>query len=451
MPRSVIVIGGGISGLGVAYALHREGVGVRLIEARSDVGGVIRSHRVEGYLIEHGPTSALNHSVEIERVIDDLGLTGERVFASPAARRRYIVRGGRPLPLPTGPIAFLTTPLWSARAKWRLLGEPFAPRAPAGEESIAAFVTRRMGSEFCDYAVDPFVSGVYAGDPHELSLASTFPRLHAMECEHGGLIRGAIAQIGRPRAARPTRRGIYSFREGLAELPRALGAELGDALWVNTRVRTIDRGSAGFRVTVARADGGEFIEEAERLVLAVPADAAAELARPWAPVLADELGAIVYAPVAIVYLAFPRSGVLHALDGFGCLVPRRERRTILGSLWTSTVFPGRVPDGMVGLTNFVGGATQPELIDRPDHALIASVLEDLDRLLGIRSPPAFAHVIRHARAIPQYLIGHGERLARIEREVARIKGLSLAGNYLRGVSVNDCFEKGLALGRALAS
>lgn len=449
MTRSVVLVGGGISGLGVAYALKRRGVEVRLLESRSDVGGVIRSHRVEGFLIEHGPNSALNHSIEVERVIDEIGLTSERVFAAPAARKRFIVRHGRPLPLPTGLGAFLTTPLWSARAKWRLVGELFAPPRPAGEESVADFVTRRLGSEMFDYAADPFVSGVYAGDPHALSMAATFPRLDDMERAHGGLIRAVVARIGRPKLPRPARRGIYSFRSGMAALPMAMGASLGDSLWSDAQVVDVDRRAGRFAITVDRG-GATTVLEADRVVLTTPAPVTAGFVRPWAPALAQELEAIVYAPVAVVFLGFPRSAVGHALDGFGCLVPRRERHTILGSLWTSTLFPERAPQGMVGLTNFVGGATQPDWINQPSGVLIDAVCADLNRLFDVRSTPALAHVIRHTRAIPQYLIGHGARVERIEREVSRIEGLALAGNYLRGVAVGECLEKGLALGWALA-
>lgn len=448
-PGLIVVIGGGISGLGVAYSLHRAGVPVRLIEADAEVGGVIRSVRSNGFLIESGPNSALNTSLEVERVIEELGLLPERVFASPSARRRYIVKQGTPVPLPTSVWSFITTPLWSGRAKCGLFGEPFAASAPSGDESIANFVRRRLGVEFLEYAVDPFVSGVYAGDPEALSLAATFPRLAALERDHGGLIRGAIARIRRPAAARPVRRGIYSFRNGLAALPRAIGAQLGDALWVNARARRIQRVGSSFRVHVDRGGAAQDIDAA-KVVVATPADAAAELLRPIAPALADDLAAIVYAPVAVVFTAFPRAAVIHPLDGFGCLVPSRERQTILGSLWTSALFSGRAPDGLVALTNFVGGAKHPDLATLPDEELIRRVCVDLDRLVGIRSPPAFCRVIRYRRAIPQYVLGHADRVARITQAVDTIPGLSVTGNYLSGVAVGDCLARGVELGQRLS-
>ncbi|MFZ5875824.1 MAG: protoporphyrinogen oxidase [Nitrospirota bacterium] len=445
----VAVIGGGISGLGVAYALQHAGVPFRLIESAPSAGGMIRSERVDGFLIEHGPNSAMNASVDVEHVIDDAGLLPDRVFAAPTSRKRYIVRHNRPVPLPMGLIDFLRTPLWSRSAKARLLKEPFAP-PPAGEESIASFVTRRLGPEFLEYAVDPFVSGVYAGDPERLSVQATFPTLAALERNHGGLIRGAIAGIGKPRAPRPRHRGIYSFRNGLGQLPAAISARLGASLWCGARVTALARQGDGFRIEVDR-HRERVAFDADQVVIATPADVAATLVRPFDSRAADELAAIEYAPVAVVATAFTRATVQHPLDGFGCLVPRLERRTVLGSLWNSALFPGRAPDGMVLLSNFVGGARHADLVDRSDDALSLLVTEDLKRLLGVTGPPTWTRIIRYRRAIPQYVIGHAARVERIEHAIAQIPGLSLVGNYLRGVAVGDCLEKGLTLGRTLGA
>lgn len=446
----VAVIGGGISGLGVGYALARAGVPFRLIEAAPSVGGVIRSERVDGFLIEHGPNSALNASADVETVIGELGLLPDRVFAAPPSRKRYVVKANRPVALPLGFFDFLRTPLWSGRAKARLLREPFAAPPPDGEESIAAFVTRRLGREFLEYAVDPFVSGVYAGDPERLSVQATFPKLAALERDHGGLIRGAIAGIGKPRRPRPNRRGIYSFRGGLGQLPSAIGTRLGDSLWCDARATVLARRGDGFRVEIARRHETTTID-ADRVVIATPSDGAEALVRPFDPELAEELAAIEYAPVAVVATAFDRAAVAHPLDGFGCLVPRLERRTLLGSLWNSSLFPGRSPEGMVLLSNFIGGARHADLVDRSDAELTRLVVEDLGRLLGVTGQPTWTRIIRYRRAIPQYVIGHAARVLRIERATCRIPGLSLVGNYLRGVAVGDCLEKSLALGRTLAA
>jgi oxygen-dependent protoporphyrinogen oxidase len=372
------------------------------------------------------------------------------VFAAPASRKRYIVKHSRPAPLPMGLIAFLRTPLWSGGAKARLLKEPFAAAPPAGEESIAAFVARRLGREFLEYAVDPFVSGVYAGDPERLSVQATFPKLAALERHHGGLIRGAIAGIGKPRAPRPIRRGIYSFRDGLGQLPVAISARLGESIWCGARVAALSRHGEGFRLDIERHRRLVTLD-ADRVVIATPSDVAAALVRPLASDLADELAAIEYAPVAVVATAFARTAVQHPLDGFGCLVPRLERRTLLGSLWNSSLFPGRAPEGSVLLSNFVGGARHVDLVDRSDDELTRLVVEDLARLLGVAGPPMWTRIIRYRRAIPQYVIGHAARVDRIEHATARVPGVSLVGNYLRGVAVGDCLERGLVAGRTLAA
>jgi oxygen-dependent protoporphyrinogen oxidase len=446
----VVVIGGGISGLGVAYALQRAGIPSRLIEAAPTAGGMIRTERVDGFLVEHGPNSALNASVDVENVAADLGLLPDRVFAAPASRKRYIVRDNQLVPLPMGLVEFLRTPLWSGLAKARLLKEPFAAPPPAGEESIASFVSRRLGPEILEYAVDPFVSGVYAGDPERLSVQATFPKLAALERIHGGLIRGAIAGIGKPRTPRPSQRGIYSFREGLGQLPSAIGTRLGESLWCGARVSALSRLGEGFRIHIDR-DHATTTLDADQVVIATPSDVAATLVRPFAFDVAEELAAIEYAPVAVVVTAFARTAVRHSLDGFGCLVPRLERRTVLGSLWNSSLFPGRAPDGAVLVSNFVGGARHPDLVDRPDDELTRLVVEDLGRLLGVTGAPAWTRIIRYRRAIPQYVIGHAARVERIEQAMARVPGLSLVGNYLRGVAVGDCLEKGLTLGRTLGA
>jgi oxygen-dependent protoporphyrinogen oxidase len=434
----------------VAYALHRAGISFRLIESAPTVGGMIRSERVDGFLIEHGPNSALNASVDVEHVIDDLGLLPDRVFAAPTSRKRYLVKHNHLVPIPIGPVDFLRTSLWSGRAKARLLIEPFAAAPHGGEESIASFVSRRLGPEFLEYAVDPFVSGVYAGDPWRLSVQATFPKLAALERNHGGLIRGAIAGIRKPRAPRPNQRGIYSFRDGLGQLPAAISARLGESLWCGARATELARQGSGFRVEVDRGHERAAVD-ADQVVIATPADAAATLTRPFDAGLADELAAIEYAPVAVVATAFTRATVQHPLDGFGCLVPRLERRAILGSLWNSSLFPSRAPDGMVLLSNFVGGARHADLVDRSDEELTRLVAEDLERLLGVTGLPTWTRIIRYRRAIPQYVIGHAARVERIEQAIARIPGLSLVGNYLRGVAVGDCLEKGLTLGRTLAA
>ena len=439
----VVVIGGGISGLAAAGRLRELGRSVLLLEQGDRIGGLMRSERVDGFLFEHGPTSLMTHHPEIFSLCERLGLADRQVDANRFARRRYLMKDGRLCPLPLGPIDFVRTGIWSAGAKLRLLAEPLIPRMRGDqEESVAQFVTRRLGRELLDYGFDPFVSGVYAGDPERLSMQSTFSRLVEWERERGSIVMGALStqMTGRrPKNAseRPMKRQLFSFRDGVAELPSAMGRVLGEGLRTGSRVVRLQTQSDGWSVDVEEA-GGARQYRAGAIMLASPAAAAAALLEPFAPQASRALESVPYAPIAVAFLGFRRADVGHPLDGFGCLLPRREGSQLLGSLWSSTIFPGRAPEGMVALTNYLGGAKRPEMIEREEAELVAVTLEELRRWLGVTGAPVLARVARWPRAIPQYVIGHAARLKAIEQSIEKWPTLTLIGNYLRGVSVPDC-------------
>jgi protoporphyrinogen/coproporphyrinogen III oxidase len=437
----ILVVGAGITGLTLAWALQEQGHRVRVLEARPEAGGNIRSLHAERYLVDLGPNSLLDRGGEgLTRLIDALNLEDRVVVANPAASRRYVSRGGRVQALPAGPGSFIRTPLFSLRAKLRLLGEPWRGRAEA-DESVADFVRRRLGPEFLDWAVDPFISGVYAGDARKLSVRAATARIYALEAEAGSLIRGALRRARQGRATGPTPRGrLIGFREGLHELTDALAARLDGALFAGTPVNGLRR-LAGNWV----ADTAQGPVEAERLVLAVPAHAAADLLEPFKRELAGELRGISYPGVVNVALGFPRESVGHALDGFGLLIPSREGCETLGVLFSSTLFPGRAPAGHVLLTAFVGGARNSDAPARDDASLIAGVVEELTPLLGLSGAPDFARVTRWPRAIPQYNLGHLERLERIDAALTELPGLSLVGNWRGGIAVGDCINNAFAL------
>jgi oxygen-dependent protoporphyrinogen oxidase len=344
-----------------------------------------------------------------------------------------VVKDGRLVALPGSPGAFLATPLFSVAAKLRLLLEPFHRRA-RDEESIAQFVRRRLGPEFLDWAIDPFVSGVYAGDPERLSVRAAVAKIHALEAEHGSLLLGALARLARARSSGPMPVGrLISFRDGMQTLARALAESLGAAVRCGVEVAGIERAVDGWRV---HTPAGE--QRAERLVLSVPAYRAATLLAPLDGGLAAELAAIHYPPVASVALGFARDQVGHPLDGFGMLIPSRAGRQTLGALFSSTLFPGRAPAGQVLLTAFIGGARNPGITALDEAAIVEQVLADLVPLLAIRGAPVLARVRRWPRAIPQYELGHLERLARIDARVAALPGLDLRANWRDGISVGDC-------------
>ncbi|MDE2370016.1 MAG: protoporphyrinogen oxidase [Burkholderiales bacterium] len=455
--HDAIVVGAGISGLVVAHRLQRLGWRVGVAEAAPRAGGVIGSiTAADGALYETGPNSALETHAQIGALVDEIGLRSRWVYASAAAERRYIVRGGRLQDLPTTPAAFLATRLFSWRAKLALAAEPLHRRADAAvDESIAAFVRRRLGAEFLDYAIDPFVAGVYAGDPERISVRAAFPKLHALEQRWGSLIvgqvRGARERARSGEAAKNAARS-FSFDGGMQLLTDALAARL-PGLVLGARVTSIRRDADGFwtlQALQSRRDDEPRAWRARAIVLATPAAAAAELLAPLAPDAAAALRAIPYAPVASVASLYDRAAVGHALDGFGCLVPRKESRRLLGVLFSSAMYAGRAgPDGTL-LTSFVGGRRQGELLQLDDAALAALVHDEHRALLGAAAAPRWQAVTRWERAIPQYEIGHLERVARAAAAATALPGLAFCANWGGGVAVGDCIRNGEAQAQATA-
>lgn len=440
----VLVVGGGISGLATAWFLRQRGCAVAVFEAGAEAGGSVRTIRRDGFLVEAGPNSALYRDGALGSLVRELGLERELIEANAAAKRRYIAKDGRPVPLPGGPLAFLSTRVFTPAGKLRLLLEPFHGRAPA-EESIAQFVRRRLGPEFLDWAIDPFVSGVYAGDPARLSVRAATPKIYALEEEYGSLFIGAAARFirGRPSGPQPTGR-LISFRAGMQTLPRAIGDRLGEHFRAGEAVEAIERSTKGWTVRTAAT-----AQEADVLVLAVPAYRAADLLASIDPDVSAALRGIRYPPVASVALGFERAQVAHPLDGFGMLIPGRLGCETLGVLFSSTLFPERAPPGRVLLTAFIGGARHASAGELPEAALVERVLAELSALLGIRGAPVFQHVTRWARAIPQYELGHLERLARIDAALTRLPGLHVRANWRDGVSLGDCVANARALAMKL--
>ncbi len=441
-PLDVVVVGAGISGLTAAFRLRRGGLRVAVLEAAARAGGAIETfseNRADGdWRFEMGPNTVLASDESVGRLIRDAGLEGETLVAAPRAKRRYLCKGGRLVPLPGGPPGLLATPLFSAGAKLRLLREPWIGPPPAGvEETIAQFVRRRLGHEVLDYAVGPFVSGVYAGDPERLSARWAVPKIHALEREHGSLIRGAIAL--RKTGRKGPGGGMISFREGLEELPRRLAREIGDVR-MGVSVESVTPHAGGF--TVATSAGPVA---ARRVVLAVPAEAAARLLEAATAGASRTLAEIPYAAVALVSLGWRREEVGHPLDGFGFLVPRREGLRLLGCLFPSELFPGRAPESHVALAAFAGGRTDPELAGWDEERIAATLIGELRAPLSLRGEPAFQLVRRWPRAIPQYEVGHGRFVERAKEIETALPGLRLAGNYLGGISVPDCIRNATAL------
>lgn len=444
----VAVIGAGITGLTAAWTLQRAGRSVVVFEASSRVGGSIGSHRVGDWVHETGPNAMMENSPEVSALIEEVGLAKQRVYASAEAKKRYVVRDDVMMAMPGSPVDFALTGLFSWKAKLALFGEPFRPRAAEeAEESVAEFVKRRLGQEFLDYAVNPFVGGVYAGDPTRLSVKYGFPKLWKLEQEHGSLIRGAIAR--RNTSGGPTGR-MFSFGGGLQELPRTMEHLLRGVVRRGVRVRTVRR--TGSEWEIEFEVGGVVLKESfSAVICAVPPDGLAAIGFEGFAQARElkELARIEHAPVASVFTGWRREAVEHPLDGFGVLVPEVECGQVLGSLFSSTIFPRRAPDGHVALTTFVGGVRQPELAGLSEPALVELVRTELRKLVGARGEPVFVHVKRWLRAIPQYTLGYGRYLEICARAEKAAPGLFIGGNGRDGISLSNCIASGRRLGAAV--
>jgi oxygen-dependent protoporphyrinogen oxidase len=436
----VVVVGGGISGLACAYHLQQAGIPVRVLEAGTRPGGMIATEEADGFRFELGPQSFLS-TEPLLKLIESLGLRDQLVHANPRAPR-YILLRGKLVQAPLAPPSLLTTPLFSAATKWRLFTEMFrTSRPPADDESIAAFVRRKFGDELLERLVAPFVSGVYAGDPERLSLRAAFPKLHEFEAKYGSVLRGAMKS--RPAKGAP-RAGLCSFRDGMQTLPRAIAARLGDSLLIETNVAALTHGKANgkpwFEVEVERHNHRETIPTST-VIVAAPTDVASRILSGISSQFAPLLSQIEYAPVAVVSACYRREQLKGSADGFGFLVPRSEGLRVLGAVFSSSLFAGRAPEGMVCFTSFAGGATDPKMCDLSDEKIVEIVGSEVASVLGITGRPVAAHVHRYVRAIPQYNLGHTEIVKSLEERTAGISGLFLAGNYLSGPSIGACVEQ----------
>ncbi len=457
-PKSIAVLGAGATGLTAAFRLVQSGHRVRLFEASGRVGGAVRSERTDGWLIEGGPNSVLTGEPALRKLIDDLGLAGEVVPASTIAKKRYIVRRGRPMATPDSGGSFFSTPLFSFGAKLRLLSEMFfRARVRTSDISLEEFVRAHVGQELVDYGLNPFVGGVYAGNPKKLSARYSFPQLWEMEQKHGSLLRGAMA-AGKARKARgEPRGGMISFRDGLQTLPDAIAARLpAGTLTLNVRIEALIPGERRASVlqtpsawSVVWHDGTvAHTETFDAVVAALPAPALAQLRfgthgeRPLA-----SLDAIDHPPVASLFLGYRRDQVAHPLDGFGVLAPAIEQRSVLGILFSSSLFPGRAPEGHVALTVMAGGARQPEIGRLPTDKLLAAVDRDLRELLGVSGTPVFQRHSFWPRAIPQYNLGYETHLAAMTACERDHPGLLLGGQARDGIALPAC----LAAGEKLAA
>jgi oxygen-dependent protoporphyrinogen oxidase len=442
----VAVVGGGIAGLAAAAVLADAGRQVALLEATDRVGGSAWSERRDGYLFERG-ANTFRLGPEAAGAVAALGLEPLLLAASPASRARFLLRSGRLVPLPTGPLAFARSELLSARGKLRLLAEPFVRGGDPTGETVAAFASRRLGAEACVRLVGPFLTGVYAGDEERLGAESVFPSLVAAERRSGSIVRGLLASALRRGGSRG-RPGSWSTRSGMSGLPEALASRLEGA--VRRRCRVVGIGfDAGLYRFEIEGESSERELRSRGLVLALPAPAAASLLQRLDPDAAEAAGTIAYAPVASLSLGLDPAAVRESLRGFGFLVPRGEGEALLGCLFPSALFPDRAPPGRGLVTLLAGGVRRPDVVDRPDDALLASLVAELDAALGLRGPPLVLGIARWPRAVPQPGPEHVRLVAGIRARLARFPRLAVAGAAWDGVAFADALASGVRAGRAL--
>ncbi|HKF24687.1 MAG TPA: protoporphyrinogen oxidase [Candidatus Acidoferrum sp.] len=438
-----VVVGAGISGLTCAYALQKAGHSVLTLEATSRPGGMIQSIAEDGYVFETGPQS-FSSTPALDQLTGELGLMSQ-LLEGPRAAPRFVLVDRELVAVPMSPPGFLASRLFGWKTKSAILTEVLrSTRAPDPDESIAAFTRRKFTAELLDRLVGPFVSGIYAGDPEQISLRAAFPRIYEAEQSAGSVVRGMFRAAKSSKAAANRRPALVSLRPGNAALTSALAAKLGTGLRYDVAVRSIAKTARGFTI---RAQSGRGLEElpCERVVLASPAHVAASLLAETAPEAANSLLGIAYAPVAVVSLAYRREHVRHTLNGFGFLVPRSAAIRTLGTVWNSSQFGGRAPSEHVLLTSFVGGTTDREAVNLSDNELSAIVHRELTAILGISGQPVKERVSAYPRAIPQYNLGHIERLQVLRGALLRLPGLWLAGNYLQGPAVGACIGEALSV------
>jgi len=445
--KPVAIIGGGITGLTAAFYLQRKGVLVTLYEAGARAGGVIQSLRRDGFLAEFGPNTILETSPKITQLIQDVGLESRRLDSAPAADARYVVRYKRPIELPASLIGFFTTDLFSPKAKLSLLREPFiSRRRDSKEESIGEFVLRRLGHEFLDHAIDPLVAGIYAGDPSKLSLQHAFPKLAKLEAEYGSLIKGQLfgarerkrrGEVAKERAPK------FSFDEGLQVLTDTLARSLGNSLRLNTAVSQVSKISQDWELRLQQGTR-EFSEQHSAVLYAGTAFKLAQLRIQIGQkqLAMKAFGEIRHPPVASVVLGFRREEVTHPCQGFGMLIPRIEGFKILGTIFSSSLFPNRAPAGHLTLTSYIGGERYPELACVPSQRLVDLTMTDLQALLGARAKPVFQHTAFYPKAIPQYNVGYGRYRQLLDEIESGAQGLFFAGHYRDGVSLSDSIISG---------
>ncbi len=438
--NKVAVVGAGITGLSFAYRLKTMGITADVFEAGNEAGGAIKTVRKDNWQIEYGPNTLLIKDKIVDDFIDELGLKSVRVVANKQADKRFIVKNGNLEPLPNSVMKAIKTPLFSAGGKARVLAEPFITASKDRDQTIADFVRRRLGNEILEYAINPFVAGIFANNPENLSLRHAFPAMDEMEQEFGSLIWASVVGSNNRKNKGRIPRELISFERGAQQMPGKIASEL-DSVFYRHRVMRVEKKSDGWYLEFQEKQRGPY----EKVIVNVPL-------HKWdvhfLPLKVKELlkiKEVSYPPMSVLHLGYKKSDVSHPLDGFGFLVPKKENRKILGALFPSTLFEKRAPEDCHLLTVFIGGGRQPKFADLKSAELLKLVESELKDLIGLRGKAQLKEHIYWPHSIPAYHVGYDEILDTFDEIESRNKGLYLAGNFRKGISVPDCIKNGLKL------
>ncbi|UCH45012.1 MAG: protoporphyrinogen oxidase [Nitrospiraceae bacterium] len=452
--KKIIIAGAGLSGLTLAYTLLKKNreYDITVLEPEKRTGGKVWTDRTEGYLCEKGPNGFLDNKPKTLELCASLGI--DPVRSNENAKKRFIFMRNRLNPLPESPPAFLKSDIISWPGKLRMLYEIIASKGPA-DETVADFIIRRLGKEALETLIDPMASGIYAGNPYTMSITSCFPRIKELEQEYGSLIR-AMIKIQKQKKLQNKGKGdsevsvapggrLTSFFNGAQTLTDTLTEKIGDRLRLGVSVEGISRNGNDYRLHTSAGD-----MDADIVVLASPAYASSTIVKDLDGELSKLLGRIPYPHLSVVCFGYKREKVNRSLEGFGFLVPHKEGRKILGTLWDSSVFPNRAADGHVLLRTMIGGAKHPDIAGLEDNNIIDIVYDELKSVMGLTTEPDMVRVYRWDKAIPQYLLGHNKLLAQIDDRLTASPGLYLTGNSYRGIGMNDCVANSYALADQIA-
>lgn len=436
-----LVIGGGISGLSSAWHIAASGNPVEVWEAKARAGGKIATEVADGYITEQSASMVLNFRPEVSDFLLKSGLDNHKLLRTPTSKR-YLIHQGilQEMPMKFG--GMLSSPLWTLRGKLRLMLEPFILSRATENESVAQFIRRRLGNEMLDKALSAYISGTLASDPEQADARSVLPHLTALERRYGSLTMGAFTRRVWNKKRASVTEG-FSFRGGMSTLVDELSQQLGGCLKTDHKIVHIEPANEGWYVT-AQTAVGELSCRARNLILSTPAESTAQLLKKHNPRLSELLSSIEYAPVSVVHLAYKKSDIQHQVDGTGFLTPWREKLKLNGSMWMHSLFENRAPQDQVLLSNYLGGARNPQIAQWSEQQKIDLAHQELKSLLGIRREPTWCKINHHAQALPLYHGHYTRHQQAISAAISSSRGLYLQANYLGGVSVRDrilCAQK----------